>query len=493
MILNNLSHKDVCRAMRVSQVWHLACRDRHLWKDLHIIKTWKHTIPRLPLRPGTLNNIIKLSGNMATSLTISGLRDFRFDGPKLRAMLKALPELKTLSLAGRHDLTHTDDFRPLTPNCPRFSDFWAAVCEDAPPTLTTLHLSSFNLDSVSWDPQPLCRLTKSLKELSLVRLNPVSANLVIDSVMQLNPHTLKTLIVKGCDLEDRPLNLCDLISRHAFLRTVTLDGVSMEPKPRHVEIEEGLSMDSNLQNHVALNQLERVVLGKFYPGGMFPTSEMVRCLELNVAGLFSLNALMWTTEVEKPFLPRLEHFRCHFDPHATNLELFQTYMASLSDNDPYFALLRPSIENGTLRSLDLTFDSYMKAAIDQLFEESQKDTICTLSCHEVAMPSIVTGYGGTCNEFLDWIDTFPNLRTVGAFPQKTENAHMLISSLMDKRPNIKTIYTNVLKGADRDKILARADKKHITIIHADRVPEPLLEPLRESQALVNNCRSSWES
>lgn len=451
------------------------CRDRQLWKDLRLIRNWRYPTQRPPLRPGALNNIFKLSGHMATSLTIDGLWDFKFDDAKLRAMLKALPELRTLSLSGRHAVA-ADKNWPHPIGVPRFCDFWAAIWEGASPNLTTLHVSSFNSADYPRDAPfvtPVlakCRFKVALKELSLVQIEQSDASLALNCAIS-SLTSISTLTIKECGLF---LDLGGTLPDQSCISSLTLDSIAMRSRQHNTR-------------HVDWGCLQRLVLGKFFTEGYkFPTSNILRSLELNWHGLNALNYLRWKEPSEKPFLPALEHFRCHFEIHNVYIQIFDDDMRMVDAQSPPYevhsliSVLRPSIENRTLRCLDLTFMSEVKVAIDALFTSEQegvnkKEAIQILSCHDVTMPSIITGFGGNYDEFLDWVETFPNLTTVGAFPQKSENAHMLILWLMKKRPDIETIYTNVLKGAERDMVLDEARKRGIAIIHADRVPAPVLE------------------
>lgn len=475
MILQQLSHMEICRAMRVSKAWKLMCRDRQLWKDIRLIKNWRYPTQRPPLRPGALNNIFKLSGHMATSLTIDGLWDFKFDDTKLRAMLKSLPELRTLSLSGRRVLSASDKHWSIPKGVPRFCDFWAAIWEGASPNLAMLHVSSFNSAD---DPRQApfvtpvsakCRFKDALRELSLVHIERSDAYLALQCAMS-TLLSINNLTIKECGLF---LDLGSILPDQSCISSLTLDSISIRSRQQNTR-------------HVDWDCLQRLVLGSFFTEGYkFPTSKILRSLELNWNGLNALNYLRRKEPSEKPFLPALEHFRCHFDIHNVYIQIFDDDMHMVDAQSPPYevrpllSILRPSIENRTLRYLDLTFMNEVKVAIDALFtseqeEANKKNAIQTLSCHDVTMPSINTGFGGNYSEFLDWVETFPNLTTVGAYPQKSENAHMLILWLMKKRPDIKTIYTNVLRGAERDMVLDEARKRRIAIVHADRVPAPVL-------------------
>ncbi|KAJ4401971.1 hypothetical protein N0V82_010825 [Gnomoniopsis sp. IMI 355080] len=476
MILRNLSQADICRAMRVNKVWKVMCRDRQLWKDLRLVKNWRPPRLHAPFRPGTLNNIVKLSGYMATSLTIDGLKDFNVNGAKLRAFLRALPKLEALSLSGIHDF---DSIDPRTTDNMTFQDVWTVIWENAPSGLKALHLSSFGIKAVDRHRTLAnCRFKDSLKELSLVRLRLTASVSLVKECAMSEFISLDTLTIQDCKHEGPPyvayLQLHAGLPDYACLSNLTLSGVSIGAR--------------NVKPRLDWACLQRLVLGKTHSSGSkIPTSKILRSLELNEDGFKKLNYLMWREIDEEPFLPALEHFRCHYDPYGfsyfnENSNLVHPSEQSLAVQS-LLGILRPSIENGTLRYLDLTWSILVKAGLDTLFtaepEQDRKETIRILSCHGIEMPSIVTGFGGNCDEFLGWVETFPNLTTVGAYPQKSENAHMLILWLMKRRPDIKTIYTDALKGAERDMVLAEAEKRSVTVIHADRVPEPFLEPLVE--------------
>jgi hypothetical protein len=145
--------------------------------------------------------------------------------------------------------------------------------------------------------------------------------------------------------------------------------------------------------------------------------------------------------------------------------------------EPLVTRLRPSCDSGTFRSLHVTFNRDTRDAFDQVLN---KNVIETLSCYDIIMPSTFDGngsYGGDIDDFVDWIRTFPALTTLGVYPSKTGQGGMVVARVIRERPDIKTIYTNALRGVHYDHVLEYATSKGVNIVIADRVPEPTLKPL----------------
>lgn len=142
-------------------------------------------------------------------------------------------------------------------------------------------------------------------------------------------------------------------------------------------------------------------------------------------------------------------------------------------------LLAPSVSNGTLTSLDIPFDNDIRDEFDQVLD---KQSICSLNCNALPPPPSFQPSGllsPTCDALLTWLEGFPNLATVGLFPNDREACAMMVAKLLSKESNIRTIYTNELVGVYWDDALGKAEKVGVRIIRADRVPEPVLKPLGE--------------
>lgn len=214
--------------------------------------------------------------------------------------------------------------------------------------------------------------------------------------------------------------------------------------------------------------LERLSIGPF-TGHVPLASPKLRSLELLWYGSEAYTQLFETADPSagpsNVWLENLEHFYCRKGEKLLPLAIRN------------FERIQPSCANGTLRSLHISFDLTTRDALDEILN---KPAIHALSCEDITTYDLFDPYPSSSNSdaFLDWVDTFPNLHTVGAYPyhKKDEKAWTTIAKLLKRRPDIKTIYTNALFGIYRDELLKRAGKNGVNIIHADRVPEPALKP-----------------
>lgn len=199
-------------------------------------------------------------------------------------------------------------------------------------------------------------------------------------------------------------------------------------------------------------------------------SPKLRSLELLNNGLKAYRQIFMTGLGEEPpqvWLENLEHFCC---------QKGEDHMMSQASYD--FERIKPSSTNGTLRSLHISFNLTIRDELDKVLNKS---AIHTLSCRDIitSATSDLRTSDDNSDAWINWVDTFPNLQTAGAYPshQKDKNAWTIVVKLLGRRPDIKTIYTNALFGVFRDELLEQADKIGVKIIHADRVPEPTLAPI----------------
>lgn len=227
----------------------------------------------------------------------------------------------------------------------------------------------------------------------------------------------------------------------------------------------GFTSQRNDLEMVPHDALERLCVSGGYLGPPPLATPTLRSLELTWHGLKTFEE-MWSDplqDMSTVLLDRLEHLCCCYCDNSGGQQ-----------TPPNFQSIQPSCDNGTLRSLHITFDPYISEALDLVLN---KPYIHTLSCHSIGLGTFSNHYD--LNEhvelYLDWVDTFRGLNTIGVYPVKTEKAWMVIARLMKRRPDIKTIFTDVLRGVYRDEILKRAAENGITIIEENRVPEPILE------------------
>ncbi|CAN8106494.1 unnamed protein product [Discula destructiva] len=482
MILANLSLANLsCNAMRVSKRWQERCRHKSLWTELSLVrKPYAHR----KMRPGVFNDIIlERSQGLATRVTIHGLWNFGINHSQFAAMLKALPRLKTLVMSGHGSKA----FYPFlhghlnsSTGFPTFNGYWEALCRHAPSSLTSISLSGFDVDPGPDAVYP-------------------SQYLQHDWLAQSNlAGSLENLELSSMVRQDVQLVLVGTLSRNKFLKLETLS-ISSSPVFPMIGLIQGvpglkdlyLDLESSALNRtnaaVFLDDMEgnEVVTGtvpwpslrrlrlrcdRHFIWIWTPLSNQIRSLEFEPRGFD--NAAETLGFYRKPSCtvspPQgLEHFRCIFEQLQPDLRRLQ--------NQNFFLGLRQSIVTGSLRSLDISYIDELRGHLDEAFE-NHKGVLHTLSCNTLTMHSTITHNGGNWENCVAWMATFPNLKVVGLYlATGHEGVWMAVPGFMEIRPDVKTIYTNTLKGAIRDEVLALAKKKGVTIVEAARVPEPILQ------------------
>lgn len=135
-ILQYLCPRDLCRCMRVSKAWKHATYTASLWRHLEFIKRGPSTRVR-PLAKGVLTDIVsRRSRNLAQSLVISGWDNFSISADTLGRLLKALPQLKNLSLCDvAPHMVNSAIPRPVS-----FAKYSDVICRDAPASLKSLRI-----------------------------------------------------------------------------------------------------------------------------------------------------------------------------------------------------------------------------------------------------------------------------------------------------------------------------------------------------------------
>ncbi|KAG8158446.1 hypothetical protein KVR01_011568 [Diaporthe batatas] len=164
-------------------------------------------------------------------------------------------------------------------------------------------------------------------------------------------------------------------------------------------------------------------------------------------------------------LPRLEHLCLRLPESPPNEAI-----ANLAALSWFLELMKPSMTNGTLKSLAISFNSQTQHLFDSVLN---KHAIRTLSCMDFIDEEWLSGPEPSCGDrFCTWVQTFPNLTALGVFPQRTMTCGMHVLKVLHNESMIKLIYTNVLAGTMRDHVLAKAKERGITVIeHLDRIPE----------------------
>lgn len=503
MILGHLSSEDLsCRTMRVSKIWKAISCDPALWRKLDIGSRVRAITPRSgskPLPRGVLNKLVlRRSKGFATSLTITGLWGLGIKASQIGAVLKALPQLKTLKISG-----FQFHWGPSASRDTAFPQLWEVICRYAPSALANISLSMFPrgvlADGISGALQQKwladSKLCNSLKSLSLEAMGAKEVELVLVGTLCRNIFSkLETLsVVDGgylCFREVRPhISLTGLIHCTPELKDLTLhttlEYFDAEDKPdfiQGIDLVRGISSPTVLASSIMASPtsptwcyLRRLASRGMGHRGRWPELPLPTTLRfLDVKDTGNFQALVTSHNIHGPHYnstaPQgLEHFRCRFT------DAGWAFLETLEGGEP-LRFLRPSIANGSLRSLHLHIEERLLEAFDGVFL-GQKGVLNTLSCEGISFRD--GSWTGSWRDTVDWMATFPNLQIVGLFTDEVKAQYatigIIVTEFMKLRPDVKTIYTNILYGAVRDEVLARAAKLGVTIIHATELPEPELQ------------------
>lgn len=481
MILGYLGNPDLCRSMRVSKTWKRVCLDPSLWRHLTFVRSTGR-----PLNKRVFNKIISIRAQgKVKRLTLCGLSKLRIDLPIFKATLKLLKQLESLSLRGVSELgLETGLGHEATPS----SDEWSmTLFTNAPRGLKTLHFGNFRPVNVNnlWQAPSAIPMAQSLEELHLSELYSGSA------VMKLLLSTVWPRL--------RKLTMSPLARHESWIPCLQFDLLKLS---RVTPTLKDLCIYSLYPLMMAstplLEHLERLELTVLIPENRLPLSSIPVHFEMATGTLRSMPRLSPTIRsLEFPdrafgVLHAYEAISrahplitpdSHVLPPVTELEGLEhlywrdtgppSYRGS-PDNLTLLTwftdLIKPSMSNGTLTSLAITFSPDTQFAFDRVLDKS---AIRTLSCFDF----IDEEYDSRCgNKFATWVRGFTNLTTLGVFPQRTENCWMHVVKVLSTESRIETIYTNALTGIWRDEALKKAHEKGIKIIEASRIPEPVLQP-----------------
>ncbi|KAL1877896.1 hypothetical protein Daus18300_002249 [Diaporthe australafricana] len=449
MILGSLHYPDLCRAMRVSKDWKEACLDPSLWRHLRLVKYWPGVSSR-PLRRHVFNDIIcKRAQGKAKSLIVWKVNDFGIEMPILTAALRVLSGLEFLSLRGLEM---------------RGVHAWSKVLfETAPLSLKALHVhfAGFGM-SRDWQRYdwPLPSAIPAAQSLEELIISHVSDDIFVTKMLcSTTWPKLRKLRVSHVDLRQ-------IVSVTPSLTDLSI-GHLTPCKGSHVALWKNLerlelTMSDPDESVVVLPQLPATLRSLEFSGEDGSTADLIESYHRLADASLEAHEPVHSPVLE---LERLEHLRL-----MGNLQ-HRHYPYSPDSLSWFLERIKPSMSNGTLTSLDTTFCKDNCNAFDKVLN---KEAIRALSCHDFIDQDHFSQCG---NNFIQWVEGFPNLTTLGVFPQKFEGCMMLVSQVLSRENMIDTIYTNILTGVWRDWILEKAEKKGVRIIDADRVPEPILKHL----------------
>lgn len=182
--------------------------------------------------------------------------------------------------------------------------------------------------------------------------------------------------------------------------------------------------------------------------------------------------------------PQVESLR----PHLPNLEVFR-YIAGLAHPRVMKDILETAAQNGTLKVLELGATTSTgfplppaspspSVAVDTDFQPlrdydfAMSENLHTLGLHDFNFHYDQNDRYGTSGRFdgqpfLDWIEFFPELHTVGVYPGQWDGVAAFIMRLI-VHPRVKTIHQEYLKGAAWDEAKRLAEKTGTTLLHTPK-------------------------
>ncbi len=217
--------------------------------------------------------------------------------------------------------------------------------------------------------------------------------------------------------------------------------------------------------------LDVLVIGSHFQafGGALPalpsTIRVIDILTENKAAV--MNILQHDPDGPPPEFTHLEFFRCRAD---------------ISPSWIYSAISPSLGTDGRLASLDISGNSSVENDVDAATVFANMPfpgRFHSLGMSNFRWPdslSYLSAYTG--RRFVEWVDRFPAVQTVAAYPQNFDTAGEVILSLVE-RGRVKTIYESCLSGVTRDKVLGLAKEQGVTIVHTRNPYRPAVFPWPE--------------
>ena len=219
---------------------------------------------------------------------------------------------------------------------------------------------------------------------------------------------------------------------------------------------------------------------RWNPRFLPPLSTSLQCLEILGAGRDLAQNVLFTTNsptAETDYTALLNGNLIDLD--RPNLEVFRC-LANILRPNHLERILKPSASANKLQALELraTFTHLAPAsagdppgdfvpARDLSFLECS--SLHTLGLHEFNFHEdpnsrYLAADVFNAEPFVEWLDSFPSLHTVGVYPGGWEAVGALITRLI-ARPGIKTIHQQFLKGVPWDAAQKLAKKHGVELCH----------------------------
>ncbi|POS80030.1 hypothetical protein DHEL01_v201576 [Diaporthe helianthi] len=477
LVLGHLNDTSLCRAMRVSKAWNRFCLDPSLWTIL----TFRGAHQKL--RKGIFNKVVsKRAKGKVKVLSLRGVSKLGIDLLVFGAALKLLVQLESLDMTGLISPEIPEAFNWHTVPS---TEIWSSVLfEEAPPSLRTLRFRGFRPMAVSdnWLPPPTIPMSQSLEELRI-------GQVVNDSPLLRMLYSTVWPKLRRLEMISGPSNthvsvdlerLCTVTPSLQDLSIRTLHTTGNNNITPSWESLERLELTVKTYGHVILGAASIAALPPFQVPEYLCLPRLrptLRSLEFPEKAFGVLRAYE-RIAAAYPLIPPNSRA---FPPVMALEQLEHLYMRtpfSVPESEAvddlaalswFTELIKPSMTNGTLTSLAITFNPAMQYAFNNVVN---KPAIRALSCFDFIDEEHISSGSSCGNTFATWVRGFTNLTALGIFPQRTEICWMHVMKVLANETRIKIIYTDVLTGVWRDEVLKRAEEKGITVIEwLSRIPE----------------------
>lgn len=220
-----------------------------------------------------------------------------------------------------------------------------------------------------------------------------------------------------------------------------------------------------------------------------PLPESLRVLHLNTNHAIFQELCRYPAPLVRPSFSELESF---------------TFSADSYNVDTVLDLLRPSLEAGSLRTLDIGMPM-SDPLMPGLNEQASAVRILRFVDNPALLSSVTTvGMSGfrfrgvsyraslSAEPFALWVKKFPAVRVVHAYPELFENAGDVVPALISVVEGVKTIYQNCLRGELRSRVLPWAAKKGVKIVDTKESWAPVQFPYVFEVEDVGNVEAQGE-
>ncbi|KAK4104314.1 hypothetical protein N658DRAFT_493816 [Parathielavia hyrcaniae] len=480
MIFLQLSTSDVNRCLRVNKHWsQLILRDTVLWTHLRLGR---------PGNPGRSFPTFLQKHPEIRSLVIRDASDFQLTGQKLCNILHGLPHLKRLCLdsgkraPGRQPVEFDPQGKP----------------EVLAARNRLTHLSIVSYDILA----PVVGLIKlnmeSLEVLDLVNTGAAVENAfragVLPSLRRLrilNEKDRRPLIWGGTALLMTPLEVGRIVLATPKLEQFHLSGFSVLWSSQHDDpAPDKAGLWPSLRHLVLGPRLEYSAsagAALFTSRILPPLTSELRSVELLGHSPEIAHNVLFTVEspaaTAADFWDAPAHAQQTTHLHLPNLEVFRC-IAGVVNARLLRAVLEPAAAAGNLQVLELGGAATMMMgpdgstttmrgddlvpARDLAFAAS--DALHTLGLHDFNFYHDPTSRFGASSRFdgqpfLDWLECFPRLHTVGVYPGEWSGVAAFVEKLI-VHPRVRVVHQECLRGVAWDEALRLARKHGVALLHS---------------------------